>query len=152
MDVKHKSVFGLLKIPGGEVKQYQGDGIALTLHNILRDLASTTIHRFNQSIIIEISPFPIQRMSKTAEDWSQHNEFGIDPSLIIPHDQLPPEILERQKRVTEAQDSDPLLANYNRLSIKAFRDSLTPAELQELRRHVETHYAGTDLWDGIHKY
>lgn len=149
MDVRTKHVFARVKVSGvSESQLIDTGGIAKTMQAItmyLHELSSN----MKGPITITLSPFPLATTDNAKPDLSATH--GIDPSMIIPEEDLPDDMKEQLAKARIAQQ-DPMLVEYRALSITSVREAATPERIGELKAHMNQNYRDTEHWDGIHKF
>lgn len=138
MDIKHKHVYGLVKIYGqSEYLSYDVGGIAATVQAIVRDLyTSKTQHRGDIEIILSLTPRKPEQDMTPDEKRLKEIIAGLNPEAI--QDASP---------FDEAVLKDDKLREYYALAHKMNLNRYTVQQLKDLHTLVFTNYGESKFWD-----
>lgn len=99
----------------------------------------------------------LERGKDLAPQPNESREDYIERMISIGYDRIWAENSADVMGMPKSEDairfeSDMQAQRYRKHATQRAWDSLTPGEQSELKRHMETHWAGTRFWNGIHRF
>lgn len=152
MDVKHRLAYAEVKIVGVADSIVINDGfsVAQLMTKIVMALHNAP-NRY-QGVSIDMQFEPINQHMTSQEKMLKEMIAMIPPGSIEMADDDAPDLWSTNPMNPNSPNYDALYDAYQQCSSPATRAMKTPEDLNILRRHMESHYAGTDWWDGSHRW
>lgn len=148
MNINKLHAYARLTYVNGDAELFDSGGIQLTLRDVLVHLSQDGNKFKPFTIEVSPTPFPAKQLDESVRFASTQ---GIDPSMIMSEDELP-DSLKLGLNLALMVESDEMLKEYRMMVIPSVREATMPERQQQLKRYVESKYAGTPHWDGIHRW
>jgi hypothetical protein len=156
MDMVNKPCYTRIKIYGKkESIEFESPCIRDGAMAALAKLTRLTAEFRGTGITLEFSTIPFDQEINPLEKYNKEVMAGLDMSLVRLYADMSPEEQAAHDLECEtafAVQKDALLVEYRSMTNKNNIARSTPERLAMLRKHVESTYAGTPHWNGVHLY
>jgi hypothetical protein len=154
MDIKHRTAYARLKVQGvaQEILVNGGMSIAMLMRELTMTIADAPNRYDGLTIEIDFKPFGETRTSQETAFKEMFAGLDLSDVELVSEDDPAIARWQRSPQNPESPEFDALYREYIMCGSSNHRAAKTPEDLNLLRRHVERAYAGTEWWDGSHRW